>query len=120
MIKRARGIKLLIDEGHKKQKQIDELNIELDEIKRKIKNHAKATENRQFKGYSSKVIVGDWSQSYIHPFDVWKVMSNPISDFFKVVKIIQNKLKNYLSDEEIDKIKKTDTIKFHTVRFVDD
>lgn len=119
MAKKVRGIRLLIDEGYKKHKCINELGIELDEIKRKIRSHAKATGNKHQKGYLSKVVVQDWSSSRIIPADAYTALDESILDFLTVVDVVRGRLKNYLSDEEIDSITKTKKRSFYAVCFFD-
>jgi hypothetical protein len=119
MVAKVGGIRALIDRGHSLDKAIKVMNNELDGIKAKIRQHAKATQNSKINGTTSKVLVSDTSTSYIDPMKVWVLMGKNIRDFKNVIKVIKGTLKGYLDEEQITKISVKDTNKFNSVRFYD-
>ena len=119
MVAKVKGIRALIDRGHSLDKTIKVMNNELGEIKAKIKQHAKATQNGRIGGTTAKVLVSDTSTSYIDPMKVWVLMGKNIRNFKNVIKIIKGTLKGYLDEEQITKISVKDTNKFNSVRFYD-
>jgi len=119
MVAKVKGIRALIDRGHSLDKAIKIMNNELEEIKAKIKQHAKATQNGRIDGTTAKVLVSDTSTSYIDPMKVWVLMGKNIRNFKHVIKVIKGTLKGYLDEDTITKISVKDTNKFNSVRFYD-
>ena len=107
MTAKVKGIQSLIDRGHYLDKNVKIMSKELDGIKVKIRQHAKATQKGQHAGVKSKVLVSPSSTSYIDPMKVWVALGRSIRTFKHVVKIIKGQLNGYISEPDIIAISKT-------------
>ena len=119
MVAKVKGIKSLIDRGHYLDKNVKIMSKELDGIKVKIRQHAKATQKGQHAGVKSKVLVSPSSTSYIDPMKVWVALGRNIRTFKHVVKIIKGQLNGFVSEDDVTKMSSIDTDPFKTVRFFD-
>jgi len=114
---KVRGIKAIVDRGHYLDGQLKAMLKEMDQIKKAIREHAKATNQPYIKGITGKVTVGDYAKSKIDPLVAWVSLNKKIEVFKNVITVNIGQIKSYLDKATIEKIIEKNTEQFHTVKF---
>ena len=101
----VRGIQNIVDEACRLNANIKASNVKLDELKDKIKEHARTTKRRGIKGKTGWAVVSDRSSSTMDNMAVWRALGKKISKFVVVVSVTQGKLAEFLDSDKIKKLK---------------
>jgi len=116
-----RGIKAIVDEACRIDSEVKRKNIRLDELKGLIREHAKRTGVRGIRGNFGSAVVSPFSKSSVDVMAAWVECGRSIRKFKNIIKVKIGELSNYLTDEQIERIKETETDNYKSVSLqVDD
>jgi len=114
-MKKVRGIRNIVDEACSLDREIKEKNAKFNDLKDKIKRHAKVTKQREIKGnkLGNSATVSDSTVTTIPLKPVWNELGKNIDKLELVVNVVASKLAPYMKAEKIEKIKNTETVDYN-------
>ena len=117
MTKKVKGIKAIINRGIFLRHQIKIINSELELIKEKIRQHAKATNQSTMNSSKGHVNISPHVTTHIDPMECWKELGRNIRTYSQVVKVQVGLLKGHLDANKIENLSSKNEVPYKVVEF---
>ena len=114
---KVKSVRRLVDRGYYLNQLVKRHNHELDQIKKKLKQHAKATDRPLIKGNVAKVMVNDWSKSKVPPITAYNACGRKLQRFINVVQVSIGLFREQVGNADDYIVKETKP--YHSVTFYD-
>ena len=114
---KVKGIKAIIDRGIFLRQQIKVIDSELELIKKKIRQHAEATNQSTMKSNKGHVNISPYVTTYIDPMKCWKELGRNIKTYSQVVKVQVGLLKKHLDANKIETLSSKNEVPYKVVEF---
>ena len=114
---KVKGIKAIIDRGIFLRQQIKVIDSELELIKKKIRQHAEATNQSTMKSNKGHVNISPYVTTYIDPMKCWRELSRNIRTYSQVVKVQVGLLKGHLDANRIKALSSKNEVPYKVVEF---